>query len=101
MIGGGTGGGTGPGQTASTISRSLDSGPVLDLRRVRGELLEKEKKKQHMYKVKKILYLTTCSETLMLQKKKKQTQKKRGGVCGRVAGVIFLLYIRVNTKRTK
>lgn len=44
MIGGGTGGGTGPGQTASTISRSLDSGPVLDLRRVRGELLEKEKK---------------------------------------------------------
>lgn len=45
VIGGGTGGGTGPGQTASTISRSLDSGPVLDLRRVRGELLEKEKKK--------------------------------------------------------
>lgn len=44
VIGGGTGGGTGPGQTASTISRSLDSGPVLDLRRVRGELLEKEKK---------------------------------------------------------
>lgn len=35
-----------------------------------------------MYKVKKILYLTTCSETLMLQKKKNKHKKKEAGFVG-------------------
>ena len=76
----GAGGGAGPGQTASTISRSLDSGPVLDLRRVRGELLEKEKTTTYVQSKKRFCISLPVQKRWCYKKKKKKHKKKRRGL---------------------